>query len=90
MLYKHSRLIYMPLSYISDFSIKKNPRNRMLYFKDGKTPTEQFYKRPKTLSEMKRLQSFVKQKVSQPGESLSASIETQAKRDETFNDFLKE
>lgn len=90
MLYKHSKLMNMSLRCISDFSVKKNPKNRMLYFKDGKTPTEQFYKRPKTLSEMKRLQSFVKQKVSQPGESLTASIETQAKRDETFNDFLKE
>ena len=69
MLYKHSKLMSMPFRNMANFNIKKNPNNRMLYFKDGKTPTEQFYKRPKTLSEMKRLQSFVKQKVSQPEEN---------------------
>jgi hypothetical protein len=70
--------------------IKKNPKNRMLYFADRKKDIGNMTKKPKTIQEMKRLQSFIKEKVSVPGESLSASIQTQAKRDETFNDFLKE
>ncbi|CAI2371427.1 unnamed protein product [Moneuplotes crassus] len=74
----------------SGFNIKKNPRNRMLYFKNENQDIYSQYKRPKTIQEMKKLQSFVKKKVSEPGESLTSSILTQAKRDESFNDFLKE
>lgn len=74
----------------SEGKIKKNPKNRMLFFADKKKDLANMTKRPKTIAEMKRLQNFVKDKVSTPGESLTASIQKQAKRDETFNDFLKE
>ena len=44
---------------------------------------------PKTLSEMKKLQKFVKTQITTPGQSLTQSIKKQAERDETFNEFLK-
>ena len=74
----------------SGFNIKKNPKNRMLYFADKKIDVGVRNRRPKTIQEMKKLQSFIQKKVSQPGESLTASIQKQAQRDESFNDFLKE
>ena len=62
----------------------------MLFFADQNRDHGPMTKRPKTIQEMKKLQQFVKNKVTQPGESLVASIQKQAKRDESFNDFLKE
>jgi small subunit ribosomal protein S5 len=65
--------------------------SRMLFFnQSNKNPnksTPSF--RPKTINEIKKLQSFIKDKKTQEGESLNESIRGFAKRDETFNDFLK-
>ena len=65
------------------FNIKKNPKNRMLFFsgKEQYAPNRQ--KMARTIQEIKK-------QVNYPGNSLAASIEEQAKRDESFNDFLKE
>ena len=45
--------------------------------------------RPKTISEIKKLKSFVQHYKSEPGKSLNASIKNMARRDESFNDFLR-
>jgi hypothetical protein len=58
----------------------------MLFFENAK---KKLPNRPKTVAEMKRLQNFVKAQVSTPGESLTNSIQKQAHRDETFNEFIK-
>jgi hypothetical protein len=73
-----------------DFKFKRTPKSRMMYFSDKKKDLANMNKRPRTLRDMKNLQSFVQSKVSTPGESLTDSIQKQAVRDESFNDFLKE
>jgi len=72
------------------FNIKKNPKNRMLFFKNKGQDLASLNKRPKTINEMNKLKSFIHKKVTVPGLSLEASIKNQAARDESFNDFLKE
>lgn len=74
----------------ADYKIPQIPKNRTLFFADNKKDLGPMTKRPKTIQEMRNLQKFVKDKVTKPGESLVSSIQKQAKRDESFNDFLKE
>ena len=45
--------------------------------------------RPRSISEIKKLQSFVKSYKSEEGKSLNQSIRKLAARDESFNEFLK-
>lgn len=45
--------------------------------------------RPKTIQDIKKLQNFVKSKKSEPGQSLNESIKSMAKRDPSFNEFLR-
>lgn len=76
----------MSMRMIGTINFKKNPHARSLFFRDPKSAAPA---RPKTIAEMKKLQSFVKSQISSPGESLTNSINRQAQRDETFNEFIK-
>lgn len=44
--------------------------------------------RPRTISEIKKLKKFVKDKKTEEGQSLNASIRKMSQRDETFNQFF--
>ena len=62
----------------------------MLFFADHrKTGRKEAASRPKTIQEIKKLKEFVKTKSFSRGQSLSASIKSMAKRDESFNEFLR-
>ena len=64
--------------------------NRMLFFADRRnTGRKEAASRPKTIAEIKKLQSFVKTQQTTKGKSLNASIRSMAKRDESFNEFLR-
>jgi NADH:ubiquinone oxidoreductase subunit 5 (subunit L)/multisubunit Na+/H+ antiporter MnhA subunit len=61
----------------------------MLFFADAAPEKKKTIVRPRTIREIKTLQSFVRQYKSEPGKSLNESIKSMAKRDESFNEFLK-
>ena len=63
----------------------------MLYFADPRRPEQKaFASRPKTIRDIKKLQQFVRSKKDQEGsQSLTHSIKSMAKRDESFNEFLR-
>ena len=62
----------------------------MLFFADHKkTGRKEAACRPKSIQEIKKLQNFVKSKTDTRGQSLNASIKSMAKRDESFNEFLR-
>ncbi len=61
----------------------------MLFFANPQPEKKKTIVRPRTIQEIKKLQSFVKQYKSEPGKSLNESIKSMAKRDEGFNEFLK-
>ena len=62
----------------------------MLFFADTKNKQRKVNSsRPKTIQEIKKLQNFVKHYREEPGKSLNASIKGMAKRDESFNEFLR-
>jgi hypothetical protein len=61
----------------------------MLFFADSAPEKKKTIVRPRTIREIKTLQNFVKQYKSEPGKSLNESIKSMAKRDESFNEFLK-
>ena len=68
----------------------KYQESQMLFFNDRKKPGRASYtSRPKTISEIKKIQGFVKTYQKTEGQSLNASINNMAKRDESFNDFLR-
>ena len=62
----------------------------MLFFADPKTKERKVNaSRPKTIHEIKKLKSFVSHYREEPGKSLNSSIKNMARRDESFNDFLR-
>jgi hypothetical protein len=61
----------------------------MLFFADPKPERKKTIVRPRTIQEIKKLQGFVQQYKNEPGKSLNESIKSMAKRDESFNEFLK-
>ena len=61
----------------------------MLFFADPKPEKKKSIVKPRTISEIKKLQTFVQQYKNEPGKSLNESIKSMAKRDESFNEFLK-
>jgi len=80
----------MPSKMIVDQNANKYQESQMLFFTDKKIPMQKSLgTRPKTISEIKKIQSFVKTQKETPGKSLNASIKSMAKRDQSFNEFLK-
>lgn len=80
----------VPSQIFRDPNASKVQEARMLFF--GKKSNESGKidaSRPKTIQEIKKLQNFVKTKKEQPGQSLNASIKSMAKRDPSFNEFLR-
>lgn len=61
----------------------------MLFFADPEPEKKKTIVRPRTIGEIKKLQSFVRQYKSEEGKSLNESIKSMAKRDESFNEFLR-
>lgn len=62
----------------------------MLFFGNKNKPASKASaSRPKTIAEIKKIQSFVQTQRQEPGKSLNASIKSMAKRDPSFNEFLK-
>lgn len=80
----------VPSNVFHDPNANKYQESRMLFFgstkKEGLKMKEA---RPKTIQEIKKLQNFVKTEKTQPGHSLNASIKSMAKKDDSFNEFLK-
>lgn len=74
---------------IVDSNKNKYQESQMLFFADPAPEKKKTIVRPRTIGEIKKLQSFVKEYKSQPGKSLNESIKSMAKRDEGFNEFLK-
>ena len=71
-------------------NMNKYQESRMLFFADPKKkPQKASASRPKTIQEIKKLRSFVKHYREEPGKSLNASIKNMARRDESFNEFLR-
>ena len=63
---------------------------QMLFFADRKKQArKENASRPKTIAEIKKLQKFVKSQQTTKGKSLNASSRSMAKRDESFNEFLR-
>lgn len=63
----------------------------MLFFQDKKKKVAKHtdLTRPRTISEIKRLQSFVKSYKNDESKSLGSSMKHLAAKDESFNEFLK-
>lgn len=61
----------------------------MLFFADTNPEKKKQIIKPRTVRDIKKLQSFVKEYKTEPGKSLNESIKSMAKRDESFNEFLK-
>jgi len=62
----------------------------MLFFADGKQKDKKVnINKPRTIGEIKKLQNFVKSHKTEQGKSLNESIQKMARRDESFNEFLK-
>jgi len=81
----------VPSNVLLDDTKNKYQESRMLFFASHKKPAQKaFNSRPKTIQDIKKLQSFVRAKKDGEGsESLSHSIKSMAKRDESFNEFLR-
>jgi len=81
----------MPSPMINDYTKNKFQESRTLFFADAKRPQQKtIASRPKTITEIKKLQSFVKSKQdASSGQDLTHSIKSMAKRDESFNEFLR-
>ena len=66
---------------------------QMLFFKDKRKARDAAsYKdlsRPRTIQEIKKLQKFVSSYKTEEGKSLNQSIKKLARKDESFNEFLK-
>lgn len=85
-----SKLQKIPSQVFGDPKRNKYQEARMLFFGNKKNPAQQIdAARPKTISEIKKLQNFVQTQKSEPGQSLNASIKSMAKRDPAFNEFLR-
>lgn len=85
-----SRAPEIPSQMYSDPNASKYQESRMLFF--GKKEDEKRKvdaTRPKTIGEIKKLQNFVKTKQTTPGQSLNESIKGMARRDPSFNEFLR-
>jgi hypothetical protein len=74
---------------IVDPTKNKYQESQMLFFADSAPEKKKTIVRPRTIREIKTLQNFVKTYKSEPGKSLNESIKSMAKRDESFNEFLK-
>ena len=61
----------------------------MLFFADAAPEKKKTIVKPRTIQEIKKLQNFVQQYKTTPGKSLNESIKSMAKRDESFNEFLR-
>lgn len=61
----------------------------MLFFADPNPEKKKQIVKPRTVRDIKKLQSFVKEYKTEPGKSLNESIKSMAKRDESFNEFLR-
>ena len=71
-------------------NMNKYQESQMLFFADSKKKQRKANSsRPKTIQEIKKLQNFVQHYREEPGKSLNASIKGMAKRDESFNEFLR-
>jgi hypothetical protein len=74
-----------------DDTKSKYQESRMLFFANKNKPDQKsFASRPKTIGDIKKLQNFVKQKrAEEGGKGLNESVKSMAKRDESFNEFLR-
>eukprot|EP00347_Sterkiella_histriomuscorum_P015440 403357023 len=63
--------------------------SQMLFFADPNPQKKHQIVKPRTVRDIKKIQSFVKEYRSEPGKSLNESIKSMAQRDESFNEFLK-
>ena len=63
----------------------------MLFFQDKKAKRgkQSDLTRPRTIQEIKKLQSFVKSYKTEEGKSLNQSVRKMAQKDENFNEFLR-
>ena len=74
----------------SQMMLNHETEKQMLFFADRKNQSKkENASRPKTISEIKKLQKFVKSQQETKGKSLNASIRSMAQRDESFNEFLR-
>lgn len=74
----------------SNPNANKFQESRMLFFGNKNDPKAKIQAaRPKTIQEIKKLKSFVEHQKQDPGKSLNASIKGLAKRDPSFNEFLR-
>jgi hypothetical protein len=74
---------------IVDPTKNKYQESQMLFFADPEPEKKKTIVRPRTIAEIKKLQSFVRQYKTEEGKSLNESIKSMAKRDESFNEFLR-
>lgn len=80
----------IPSAMINDPTKNKYQHGQMLFFADGKQKDKKVnINKPRTITEIKKLQNFVKTQKTEQGKSLNESIQKMARRDESFNDFLK-
>jgi len=81
----------IPSPMINDYTKNKYQESRTLFFADANKPEQKtIASRPKTINEIKKLQNFVKTKqAATSGQDLTHSIKSMAKRDESFNEFLR-
>jgi ribosomal protein S5 len=74
---------------ITDPNQNKYQENQMLFFQDKKQKRGKDITRPRTVSEIKKLQNFVKSYKTDEGKSLNNSIKKLSQRDESFNEFFR-
>lgn len=85
-----SKITSVPSQIFTDANKNRYQEAQMLFFSNKKKPGDKVVaSRPKTISEIKKLQSFVQTQKQEPGKSLNESIKSMAKRDPSFNEFLK-
>ena len=71
-------------------NMNKYQESQMLFFADRRqTGRKEHASRPKTIKEIKKLRQFVSAEQTTKGRSLNASIKSMARRDESFNEFLR-
>jgi len=74
----------------SNPNANKFQESRMLFFGKSNDPKSKINAaRPKTIQEIKKLKNFVEHQKQDPGKSLNASIKGLARRDPSFNEFLR-
>jgi len=81
----------VPAPILNDPHKNKYQESQMLFFQDKKTKKGAAVDitRPRTIQEIKKLQSFVQTYKSEEGHSLNQSIRQMARQDESFNEFFK-